>query len=393
MGKKRDKTVLVIIPTGDYAERLKLDGILQYAQEKSGARWNLNLDIGRTVGRRLRRNGELHYDGIIAYIQSENERQTILSYALPTVLIEDLLPPTSLPHNRRVVNIVCDHRAEGRTAARYFLDRHYRNFAFVGTETNTAWGNLRREGFETELGESGLSCSCYRNGDDLENWLARLPKPCALFAVRDLRARQVLTAAGNVGLSIPQDLAILGVDNDEILCKTSLPTLSSIPTFDRSLGYAAGRALNQIFLGKTKGGVIETRHSQVVTRHSTDVDAIDDPFVAHALVWIRKHLGEKLDARTIAIGTNYSAKLLVQRTRQALGITLSEAVRRTRLATARELLANTSQSVAEIATACGFANISHLSLRITEATGLTPLAYRRQHQIIHDKDTLSASHA
>ncbi len=378
MGKKRDKTVLVIIPTGDYAERLKLDGILQYAQEKSGARWNLNLDIGGTVGRHLRRKDNLHYDGIIAYIQSEGERRTILDNDLPTVLIEDLLPPSSLPNGKHVVSIVCDHRAEGRTAARYFLERHYRNFAFVGTETNTAWSNLRREGFETELGESGLACNCYRNGDDLENWLARLPKPCALFAVRDLRARQVLTAAGNAGLSIPQDLAVLGVDNDEILCKTSLPTLSSIPTFDRSLGYAAGRALNQLFLARTKGGVIETRHSQVITRHSTDGDAIDDPFVAKALVWIRKHLDEKLDAKTIAAGISYSAKPLVQRTRQTLGITLSEAVRRTRVAAARELLANTTLSVSEIAATCGFANLSHLSLRITEATGLSPLDYRKK---------------
>lgn len=377
MLKSRPKNILVVIPTGDYPERLKLEGILKYAQERTGAKWNLELDIGGTVGQLLRTGTPTPYDGIIAYVQSDRERRSILKINLPTVLIEDLSTPAPT-RRKHIVTIICNHFAEGQTAANYFLNRHYANFAFVGTEDQTGWSDLRRDGFVSTLRKRHFACSVFGgSARGLESWLRKLPKPCALLAARDLRARQVLVAALGANIAIPQDLAILGVDNDEILCKTCTPALSSIPTFDRSLGFAAGRALGQLLSGKVSGGIIRTHHSHVISRHSTDADALPDPFVARALTWAKSHLDRNLSAKTLAAAIGYSRTALVVRAHRVLGMTLADAIRHERIKQAIALLENGKMPIAEIAETCGFANVSHLCLRIKEATGLTPLAYRK----------------
>ena len=288
------------MPTGSHSERMKLEGILQYAHEKSGARWNLELDLGGILRKLVRGAARTSYDGIIAYVGSDAERKSLLAINLPLVLIEDLTIPAKFPRRRNVVTLLCDHEAEGRTAANYFLERQYRNFAYVGAEVDSDYNALRRKGFADAVRVAGFAVSSFSGATPLPDWLKSLPKPCALFAVHDLRARKVLAATEQAQVAVPSELAVLGVDDDAVLCTTSSPTLSSIPTFDRSLGYAAGRALNEILLKRARGRVIRTRHTQVVTRHSTDTEAISDIFVAKALDWARCHLGEKLTAEALA---------------------------------------------------------------------------------------------
>lgn len=368
------KKVLVSIPTESHAERMKLEGVLAYAHEKKGERWDLEIDVG---GRH-----KPNLDGIIAYVKSDKERREILGRRLPTVLIEDLMTPTSFSRRPDVVTLLCDHAAEGRTAADYFRERHFQNFAFVGADDRRQpeWAVHRKEGFERRLAEHGFACAAYDLGCPFPAWLKSLPKPCALFAVHDLRARQTLAALEACGISVPDEVAVLGVDDDEIICTTSSPALSSIPTFDRSLGVAAGRALNEIFAHRAKGRVIRTRHTQVITRFSTNIDALGDPFVAKVLSWARNHLDAKLNAESLAKRIGYSKHALQIRTERALGTTLGEAIRRLRLNEALQLLERTDDPVSEIAVRCGFTSTSHLGLRTKESTGLTPLAYRKRHK-------------
>lgn len=376
MAQKNVKNILVLIPTGDYAERLKLNGILEYARDKAGMRWNLKLCVGGSI--RLPSTRRTRVDGVIAYVQNGRNRARLLALGIPTVLIEDLDEPRRCSRRKGVATIICDHIAEGRTAANYFLGRNFTNFAFVGTEPSAPWSELRHQGYAAELTKRGLACDTFPSHADLTTWLKRLPKPCALFAARDMRAREVLDAAEEGGVAVPQDLAVLGVDNDEMLCTTARPSLSSIPSFDRSLGYAAGRALNAIMTGKSSGGQIRTRHATVVSRQSTESDTIDDPFVRQALRWCRAHLDRNLGIRTIADEIGYSATALQQRFKRSLGTTVSKTIRRLRLSTAKALLSDTRLSVEEIARKCGFSCTSHFALRLREAEGLTPLAYRRR---------------
>jgi len=362
MSRLVHRRVLVSIPTQQYAERLKLEGVLKFAHEKSGERWDIVLDVGTRLLSDI--------DGIIAYVTSPEHRRKMLAARRPTILIEDLMEPKNPSRRTDVVTLLCDHRTEGRTAAKYFLDRHFRHFAFVGTQAE--WSARRRDGYSETVGKAGFDCPSVRLDE-----IGRLPKPCAVFAAHDILARRILAKAEELGITVPDELAVLGVDNDEVMCTTSAPALSSIPTFDRSLGYAAGRALNELFLNRAKGRIIRTRHTHVITRTSTEKDAIKDPFVARTLGWIRKHLSEQLDAKTLARQIGYSKHMLQIRVEKALGITLGELIRRIRLTAAEDMLLHTDHPISSVAEQCGFTSTSHLSLRIKEAHGITPLKFRR----------------
>ena len=169
MSRKTIKHLLVIIPTGDYAERLKLNGVLEYARDKVVSRWNLKLCVGVSIRwpQLLHRMSKPRPDGIIAYVQSDVERQMLLKFRRPTILIEDMSEPSRLIRRSGIATIVCDHIAEGRTAAEHFLSHHFRNFAFVGTEESVSWCDLRLQGFKQSLREKGYVCTVFDGKADL----------------------------------------------------------------------------------------------------------------------------------------------------------------------------------------------------------------------------------
>jgi len=388
MRKRATKRILVSIPTAAHTQRLKLEGVLKYAKEKRGDIWTLQLDIGGFARQRLLDLPGWKCDGIIAYVDNPKDRDTFANSPLPTVLIEPFAR-TKTQTRPNIVSFVNDYRAEGETAARHFLERHFKHFAYVGTAERTPWNELRRDGFVECLSRNGRECTIYpplspyeREDFALEmprlaRWLKERPSQTALFVAHDVRARQILTAANAMKISIPQEIAIVSVDNDELLCETATPPLSSIPTSDTSLGYACGRALEELINRRAIGRTIVTHHTRVISRTSSDITVLGDPFVAKALSWARNHLSDGITSDDIAAGIGYSKRLLQARTQKALGTTLGEEVRRMRLLAAAELLSNTDRSIGDIADACGFANVSHLSMRFTKAYHMTPLAYRR----------------
>ena len=384
------KRILISIPTNSHTQRRKLEGVLKYARERHGDNWRLQLDLGGFVRQKLKCFADWKCDGIIAYIDDPSARRHFLSAKLPTVLIEPFLSPSSSISSRQnVVTFINDHACEGRTAAEHFLSLHFKSFAFIGTPEATPWSRLRERGFANRLKASHMSCRIYpalplseredfaREMPRLVKWLKGLPRPTAVFAAHDLRARQILTAADAAGIDVPGHIAVLGVDDDELLCETATPALSSIPTQDTSLGYACGRALAELFKGHPGNRVIRTAHTRIQRRASTDIHAVADPFVARALNWIRNHLDEGASVETIARGIGYSKRMLQSRARKALGTSLGDEVRRIMLTTAAELLANTEKSVSEIAAECGFTSVSHLSLRFKRQYLTTPLAFRK----------------
>ena len=380
MAESRVRKILVTMPTINRPERLKLDGILSYAHEKTGERWQIALDFGALSGAPAPMSPR-RADGVIAYVDSDARRREIVAAGIPAVLIEDLLVPRRTPRARHVVTLLCDHLAEGRAAADYFLDRHFSSFAWLGPESSTDWSAARREGFAGRLGEAGFQCADVCGAEDeLPRRLAALPRPCALFASHDFRARQALDAAAAAGISVPRDLAVLGVDDDTAICTTVSPALSSLPTDDVRLGYAAGRILNELLRGEAGGRTIRFAAHRIVTRLSTDADALSDRFVAEALRHARDHLAGRLDAETLARRIGYSKRMLQIRAERALGHNLGEEIRRMRLAAAKELVAETELPISEIAESCGFTSVSHLAMRFREGLGVTPLAWRRSFQ-------------
>ena len=401
MNGKGKKTIFVSIPTEERAERLKFEGVLAYAHEKLGEKWNLQTDPGGLLpcviqGKRMT------FDGIIAYVTSARTRALLSQVKCPVVLIEDLNEPSSPLERRNATTLVVDHFEEGRKAAEYFLERHFTHFAWVGPTRRAAWADRRKDGYAATLSAHRHRVHAYPpvTGEARDNfaveitrlskWLANLPRPCAVFVCRDARARQVISAAAEAGLPMPESLAVLGVDNDEMTDTTVVPALSSIDTSDRVIGYTAGRILNELMLKRARGRVIRTHHPHIITRRSTDSDAIDDVLVRETLDYARKHLSEDLSAAALAQRANLPTHALQRRAEQALGITLGREIQRIRLAAALTRLTGSDKSVDTIARECGFVSTSYLSQRMKEAYGTTPLRFRRAFLLRNARPSRSA---
>lgn len=371
------RNILVTLPTINRPERLKLDGILAFAHKQHAPAWRVELDFGALSGHPARLAAK-DYDGIIAYVESDVRRDELLATGTPLVLIEDIFQPMRFPSARHVVTLLCDHVAEGRAAADYFLSRHFRNFAWLGPRHTADWSAARRDGFAARLRKKGFDCALMGTGRrTLSDELRTLPRPCALFCAHDFLAREALGAAIDAKIAVPGELAILGMDDDVAICTTAAPAISSLPTGDFRLGHAAGRIMNELLRHTPGGRVIRFACRHVTSRLSTDADAISDPFVAAALRHVRNHLDGKLDAATLARKVGYSKHMLQIRTERALGHTLGEEVRNLRIAAAHDLIVETDRPIAEIADMCGFTSVSHLAVRFKETYGTKPLALRK----------------
>ena len=276
------KRILVVIPTSTLTQRQLLEGLLEYAHESATVPWEFHLDLKDLNRQHLRDLKSWGCNGIIAYILNGRERRDFIATGLPAVFIEPTLSKP-LPHMpRNIVSFINEHAVEGSTAASYFLERGYRSFAYIGTAKPTFWSDERNRGFSERLSTEGFKPIEYpalppraQNDFALESgrltkWLQRLPHPTAIFCVHDRRAQQVVATATAAGLRIPEDIAILGVDNDEILCEMTIPAISSIPVNDRERGKAVGKALHLLLERRPVEHVHFTRHDSVITRTSTD---------------------------------------------------------------------------------------------------------------------------
>ena len=372
------KRILLTVPSIGRDERAILEGLLDYIHGFCRSQWQVEIDFGEQDCCPIRIDPK-DYDGFIDLVFSPEQRAAIRRRHAPTVLIEDVLRPSAAP-GPKTVTLMVDHRSEGETAADYFLARHFRSFGWYGDDVPSDWNADRRKGFTDRLKQAGFDCSEFSGPtEDLKSWLSALPKPCAVYAVYDMRARRLIDMAVRAGFDVPNDIAVLGNGDDRIVCNTTAPTISSIRCCYRILGYNAGRVLAKRLTGHAPGGrLIRIRNTHVVSRLSTDVDAIEDHSVAEALTYVRNNLHARLGIDSISRKVGRSKHFLQDHALRQLGHPLGEEIRRIRLNAARKLLSVTDLPIAEVAETCGYNSVSHLSLRIKEASGLTPLAYRRR---------------
>ena len=387
-GNREQKRILVVIPTSTLTQRQLLEGLLKYAHESATDTWQFHLDLHDLNRQHLKDLKSWNCNGIIAYILNDRERRDFIATGLPSVFIEPTLSKP-LPHMpRNIVTFINEHAAEGRTAAQYFIERSYRSFAYIGTAKPTFWSGERIKGFTERLRENGFSPVIYpspptyeQNDFALESlrltkWLRQLPRHTALFCVHDRRAQQVIATATAAGLRIPEDIAVLGVDNDELLCEMTVPAISSIPVNDHERGRAVGEAMDRLLSHKSGKRVHITRHDSVITRTSTNAQAISDPFVARAITYVRAHLSDRPTLTELARIAGCSKTVLNLHAHRALGHTIAEEITRIQLNAAMERLTDTSHSIEEIAQECGFCSASHLGMRMKAVTGKSPKHYR-----------------
>lgn len=323
------------------------------------------------------------WDGQGIIIRGENPRLASAVDKLPIPAI-DLTPSRLLP---RAPWVKSDDAAIAWLGAQHFLNRGFRNFAFCG-DTRFSWSNRRGEQFSLLARGSGHFIDMYepRKGsvdsdggiEAIGDWLVELPKPVAVFACYDNRGREVLEACRRRGLAVPEEVAVLGVDNDEVLSVLSPPPLSSIILNSRRVGWEAAALLALMMKGEE---VKPTAHFippvGVETRQSTDVLAVADRKIAEALRYIREHACEGIGVSDLLRHVPMARRSLETRFRKLLGRTPREEILRVQLNRVKQLLTGTRLPVWEIADRTGF-EPDYLSGVFKRNLGVSPSDYRKQ---------------
>jgi LacI family transcriptional regulator len=287
--------------------------------------------------------------------------------------------------------ILTDSREIGEMAARHFLDRGFTNFAFCGYE-NMWWSQGRADAFDRTIESAGFAVHHYRQPKarsqrtwhkeqiHMANWLKSLPIPCGLMASTDDRAKHVIEASKIAGRSVPEDIAVLGVDNDDLVCDFSYPAISSVALDVEAAGYEAGGVLESLMQDKeAHAQKILIRPTHIVTRHSTDVLAIGDSDVTDSLRFIREHAKEPIQVRDVVAAGTISRRRLYQKFQNALGRSINQEIRRVRVEIIMELLIETDLSITEITRLLGFTGVDHISRYFKRETGVSPYDFRRNH--------------
>ena len=387
---KQPPKILVVFSNIDTTHRLMLEGILRYVREKCVPAWQVQLDLRDISRRNLSDIVSGGFAGIVAAVMNPADRRKYLRTGLPTVLYE----PTfgRMEGERRPdsnVTFFNDHAAEGRAAAEYFLERGFSSFAYVGTATPAAWSTERRAGYAARLRKAGIHPRVYAGPNRvaaadftketplLAKWLRSLPRGTALFAAHDLRARQVEIAAQKAGIRIPDDIVLLGVDDDTLICETASPPISSIQVHAEETGWRFAEAMHSLLKGERTTPVVRTCHTQVKTRQSTNAFALDDPVVAKAVAYAEANLSGPLPLHRLALAANCSVRTLQMKMMHVLGRTVRDEISFLRCREAMKLLSETSVPVSEVARECGYCSTSHLGTHLKRTTGKSPLELRK----------------
>lgn len=385
MKKVVRKRILVYLPLYTYQHRQGFEGILRYTKENKSCEWNL---IPKTDA--LYKSKPLNlttFDGALVYTEDDDEWNRVLSSHAPVVLFNPYHDINHAKHTRTTI-VSYDFKEDGRRAAQYFLMRNFRNFAYVGSAYEVRLHDqLRQIGFSHELSINGFSCATYQmspsanlDSTQLSRWLSTLPRATGIFCERDARALDVISAATSANLKIPDHIAVLGFDNDETLCTSTTPPLSSISANVQTLGFEAARQLDLLLSGGEGGILVYKPNLQIITRASTEFDAHDNSFVAQAIEWMREHFSENTGIDSISSGIGCSTRFLQRHFRNTLGCSIGDKLKDIKLEAAITMLKNSEKNLEQIAYECGFSSASYLCRCIREATEHTPNEYRPKKQ-------------
>jgi LacI family transcriptional regulator len=394
----RPRVALLIESSRAYGRGLLL-GVAKFVREHG--RWSIFLQersLGDVSPSWLQ---DWEGDGIIARVENRPMAEAIRRLGLPAVDVRYLLPKLKMP------SIRTDDEAVARVASEHLLERGFRHFAFCGFD-GADYSDIRRNSFAERIAEAGFRCHTFedpqkpRRASTLEyeehglkyedlvaSWLKGLPKPIGLMACNDIRGQQVLNACRAIGVAVPDEVAVIGVDNDEVLCDLSDPPLTSVVPNTERIGYEAAALLNRMMAGaRAPKHPIFIEPAGIVTRRSTEVLAIEDRHIAAAIRFIREHASEGIDVSDVLRAVPLSRSTLERRFARALGRSPKDEILRVRLNRAKQLLAQTDFSLAMVAEKVGFEHTEYLSVIFKKKTGLTPGQFRAQSRITEAADRL-----
>ncbi|MGL4512361.1 MAG: substrate-binding domain-containing protein [Lacipirellulaceae bacterium] len=332
-------------------------------------------------------------DGVVARITHAALAEQLITMRVPAVNVswfrygENLIP-----------RCTCDEVASAEMAAKYFLASGFRQFAYCASTLRPSYHDRLAIAFARAVERAGYPCTLFQPDHErfaaldseqqlgeLAAWLTALPRPVALLAFDDLQGRQVTEACALSGLAVPDDVAVLGGEHDELCSRISSPPLSSVDQGPLEVGYRAGQMLDQLMAGETLAeSNVLLPPRRIITRPSTDKVAVDDDLLSEAIRYIRVHFADELRIRDILHAVPLSRRALEIGFRRHLGRTPREEIRRVRVQKALELLCDTDWPVTRIANTCGFDRPELLTRAFRRELKATPTEFRKRVAALRD---------
>jgi LacI family transcriptional regulator len=325
-------------------------------------------------------------EGLIIHMSGEELYKELDNTGLPTIIFagtHELVPGQ--------YHVISDDDAIGEMGAKHLLERGFRHFAFSGFE-GLFWSANRKKSFSKIITEAGFKVSIFDQPrtnlryvvDDemplMIDWLKQLPKPVALMACNDDNAHMVLEASRIAGLHIPEEIAVVGVDNDELICEISSPPLSSIAINAELASYHAAELLDKLMSKqKVARETIVIHPTRVETRQSTDILAIEDQHVAMAMSFMRKNARERIFVDDVANAVALSRRVLEKKFRKLLDCSINDEIRRVRINQACDMIAQTNIPIEQIALKLNFTDSRDLIRNFKSEMDMTPSEYRKKH--------------
>jgi LacI family transcriptional regulator len=382
--------IAIVVDTSVSFDREIIAGAAQYAREVGD--WQLYVE--EEHGHRLPNLGTWQGHGILASFDDPDVVRSILAAGLPTVAVGGMGchdPASDIPR------VATDHAGVAVLAAEHFLERGLRQFGYYGA-VHTAtlqWSETRGDAFAARVAEAQFPCARFaaRHGPEdwaalqeaLGAWLRGLPKPVGVMACDDSRARHVLEACRAQGLRVPHEVAVIGVDDDELICELAVPPLTSIRQAARRIGYEAARLLDARIRppaevppgGRQASENVLVPPVGIVPRASTEMLAVTDPAIARVIETIRERACGGLSVEELAELSGLPRWKLEKRFKGVVGHSIHDDLVRIRLAEAQRLLRGTDLPLKTIAPRCGFRSVPYMITVFRRRFGITPARFRR----------------
>jgi LacI family transcriptional regulator len=374
-----EPNVLMLIESSRESGRRLISGIADYARHFGPWHFHWNpQDLNSAVSLPK----ELRCDGVLA-----RDVTTVRPF------IDAGIPVVGFAYHATVADELCyvktDDDGLAREVAAHLMQRRFRNFAFCGYD-GLPWSDDRARGFSMAVSEAGFHADILRiphapsieaERGNITQWLKSLPRPVALMAANDEVGRQIVNLCRDVGLLVAEDCAVIGVDNDPVVCAMSNPPLSSISVDQYRSGYEAAALLDRMMRGDRLGDaerVITSLVGEITVRQSSDIFKVDDDAVVKALRFIHTNAHRPLSVDEIVSASGVSRRSLQRRFREHLSCTIQKYYLEARAKCIAQIIRESSQSLEEIAAQCGFSEPAHLSRFFISVLGETPSAHRRR---------------
>lgn len=388
--------VAVVLDLSGESARGIMRGILQFVRENTP--WNITYIPSNVSNVDASTLSSWRGDGMITRLTRESTYRKILSLSCSTVLLceEDFPLPTrkkNLP-----VFVRCEDETIGKMGAEYFLKRGFRHFAYIPNPVPYAWSQYRKKGFQKALCDAGFSFHLFQPSEkkrkkaflpptaqewleereELAHWLCQLPQPIGILAANDFRGRQTLEACQYADIPVPYQAAVLGVNNDELVCLMAYPSLSSVAVHWEKAGFLAASALHRRMNNLPTPQEESYAPIHVISRNSTEKLHLADPLVVRIMEMIRINNGQNLQVQEMARVLRVSVRTAQSRFKKAVGHSIMEEIQRVRMRFVCNLLENSPLTINEIAEHCGFENANYLGIAFKRQFGMTMGKYRDQ---------------